>query len=280
MRTFFIKTIFLCLPFLSLTLHAQSSEKLIIRCDDIGISHAVNQAFERIAETGMPVSVAVIVNGPWFPEAVQLLKRYPNVSVGVHLTANSEWEYLRWGPILGRENVASLVDKDGYFKNEWIGNWQVPANMEELEKEFRAQIQKAQDAGLSLSFINGHMGVDKASDVHKQLIRQLGKEFDLLVSEQCDEVALQVNQEKYQDDSMLKRVEKEIRVNTGKMMLLVIHPGLDTIEMSALHLKGEAPSTEVAVSRNAETKMLTAKSFSRMLSRNKVQLINYSQLAQ
>jgi chitin disaccharide deacetylase len=52
---------------------------------------------------------------PWYLEAVDILKKYPNVSVGVHLMLNSEWRNYKWGPVLGRTAVPTLVDSDGYF---------------------------------------------------------------------------------------------------------------------------------------------------------------------
>lgn len=59
---------------------------------------------------------------PGSPEPIR--KRHPNVAVGIRptlnsnlnwLKSNSEWNNNRWGPVLGRSVVPSLVDVDGYF---------------------------------------------------------------------------------------------------------------------------------------------------------------------
>src|SRR6266550_4736565 len=97
-----------------LTLHAQAGPlSLVIRTDDIGMSHSVNLAMERLVSTGMPISVSVMFACPWYQEAVEILKQHPNVSVGIHLVLNSEWKKYRWGPVAGSAAVPSLVDENG-----------------------------------------------------------------------------------------------------------------------------------------------------------------------
>ncbi|MFL5605632.1 MAG: ChbG/HpnK family deacetylase, partial [Gemmatimonadaceae bacterium] len=88
---------------------------LIVRSDDGGMSHSVNMALERLIKSGMPVSVSVMFATPWYQETVDILKRHPDVAVGIHLTLNSEWKGLRWGPVAGRSAVPTLVDADGFF---------------------------------------------------------------------------------------------------------------------------------------------------------------------
>ena len=48
---------------------------ILIRCDDIGMCHSVNMAAKQVLETGIPVSMSVMVPCPWFPEAAELLKK-------------------------------------------------------------------------------------------------------------------------------------------------------------------------------------------------------------
>jgi len=62
------------------------------------MSHSVNMALLRLIETGLPVSVSVMFPTPWYQETVEILKRHPQVAVGIHLTLNSEWKIYRWGP--------------------------------------------------------------------------------------------------------------------------------------------------------------------------------------
>jgi chitin disaccharide deacetylase len=91
---------------------------LFIRSDDAGMSHSVNMGLEKLIATGLPVSASVMFPTPptpWYQETVEILKRNPAVSVGIQLTLNSEWKNYRWGPVLGRTAVPSLVDADGYF---------------------------------------------------------------------------------------------------------------------------------------------------------------------
>ena len=78
---------------------------LVIRTDDAGMSHSVNMALEKLIATGLPVSVSVMFPTPWYQETVDILKRHPEVAVGIHLTLNSEWRNYRWGPVLGRTAV-------------------------------------------------------------------------------------------------------------------------------------------------------------------------------
>src|SRR6185437_13847322 len=68
---------------------------LVIRSDDGGMSHSVNLALEKLINTGLPVSVSVMFPTPWYQETVAMLKRHPDVAVGVHLTLNSEWKNYR-----------------------------------------------------------------------------------------------------------------------------------------------------------------------------------------
>ena len=60
------------------------------------MSHSVNMGLEKLIATGYRVGIRdvshAVVSG-----TVELLKRNPEVSVGIHLTLNSEWKNYR-GP--------------------------------------------------------------------------------------------------------------------------------------------------------------------------------------
>jgi hypothetical protein len=111
---------------------------LIIRADDGGMSHSVNMALERLMISGMPLSVSVIFAAPWYQETVEILKRHPDVAVGVHLALNSEWKNYRWGPVSGRSAVPTLVDSVGYFFASGEALYHHDPSLAEIEQELRA----------------------------------------------------------------------------------------------------------------------------------------------
>ena len=121
--------IMLLLFYFSNQLYSQQntiSKELLLRCDDMGMSHSVNMAIKEVIELGIPFSTSVMFNCPWYLEAVDILRGNVHVSIGIHLTLNSEWKNYRWGPISGKGTVPSLVDSNGYF---------FPANISVIDLE-------------------------------------------------------------------------------------------------------------------------------------------------
>ncbi|MDZ7605888.1 MAG: ChbG/HpnK family deacetylase [Cyclobacteriaceae bacterium] len=90
---------------------------LIVRADDIGITHTVNQACMDVYTDGIARSVEIIVPSPWFEEAVTLLNANPGYDVGVHLTLTSEWQYLKWRPLT---HAASLTGSERLFSSVYL----------------------------------------------------------------------------------------------------------------------------------------------------------------
>src|SRR6476619_862373 len=151
-----MKKLILALALLVISSRSFSQIPVLIRCDDIGMCHAVNVAAKQVLETGIPVSMSVMVPCPWFSEAAEMLKQYKNVAIGIHLTLNSEWKQYRWGPVLGARAVPSLVDSLGNFfpsRSRLFGN---NPSLTEIEAELRAQIEKALAAGLKIEYLDYH----------------------------------------------------------------------------------------------------------------------------
>src|SRR5471030_2523890 len=201
---------------------------VLIRCDDIGMCHAVNVAAKEVLETGMPVSMSVMVACPWFSEAVELLKKYSNVSVGVHLTLNAEWKQYRWGPVAGSQVVPSLVDSVGNFfpsRALLFGN---NPKLSEIETELRAQIEKALHAGLKIDYIDYHMGAPVQTLETRAIIEKLAAQYRIAVSRYYDEVDVEgwyFTPPAEKKDTMLTKLRE---LKPGGTKLFVIHVGLDT----------------------------------------------------
>ncbi len=129
----------------------------IVHCDDIGMCHAANQgAFEALAH-GPATCGSVMVPCPWFPEAAERARRDPSLDLGVHLTLNAEWAHYRWGPVAGASAVPSLVDADGYLLRATLETLQ-RARPDQVERELRAQVERAGAAGIDVTHLDSHMG--------------------------------------------------------------------------------------------------------------------------
>lgn len=249
--------------------------RFLIRLDDVGMTHATNMATKKLLDTNLPFSTSVLTVSPWFAQAAQLLKKYDNVAVGVHLALNAEWEQLRWGPVLGKDAVPSLVDSLGYFRQEAIWQWKQKPNIGEVEMEFRAQIERAMDAGLPVCYIDTHMGLISFSDEFKQVIEKLAKEYELGISRYFDEIGVKgiegfpLNQ---QTDSLLARAGQ---IPANKTGLMIIHPGWDSPDMKALTLPNQDPEKSVGMQRYGSVRATLSNDFASFLQNNKVQLVNY-----
>ncbi|MCU1454072.1 MAG: hypothetical protein JWN46_2218 [Acidimicrobiales bacterium] len=124
---------------------------LIINCDDLGLSHAANSGVYEGLRSGLATSASLMVPCPWAREAAS---RYRGEDVGVHLTLNSEHERYRWGPIT---HAPSLLDGDGGFPRTVSDLWD-HADLDEVRREVRAQVERAILWGFDVSHLDSHMG--------------------------------------------------------------------------------------------------------------------------
>src|SRR5450432_1976963 len=170
-----------CVSVRAQSAHA-SLPRLLIRLDDIGMSHSVNMAVEKLAKTGIPFSASVQFACPWYQEAVAILKKYPNVSIGVHLTLTSEWRGYRWGPVTGRTAVPSLVDSIGYFYQSTTAFGNSGYKLDEVETELSAQIERALASGLKIAYIDPHMGIALSTPELRALTEKLAHKYKLAIS--------------------------------------------------------------------------------------------------
>lgn len=155
---------------------------LLIRVDDIGMSHAVNAALEELAATGAPLSASVMPAAPWFDHAADLLRRSPHIAVGVHLTLNSEWRGYRWGPVLGAQSVPSLVDGSGYFPASTAAFLAQPFDTAEVERELVAQVDRVRAAGLRVDYLDYHMGTAIATPALRAIVERLAHRYGVGIS--------------------------------------------------------------------------------------------------
>ncbi len=261
-------------------LQEQSTEhaRLIIRLDDIGFCHAANTAAERILSEGVCTSISVIVNTPWLDEAVQILKRHPGISVGVHLTLNAEWCEYRWGPVLPYTEVPSLVDADGRFFPSRKAFFANNPETDEVEKELRAQVQLGLRKGLPLSYVDYHMGTAMSTPDLQRVVERLAAEFKLGISQYFGETYAPTVYRAAPDRKLTEAIQIIEQMTEPKLYLFVLHPGVNTPEMAAMTDLNPTGVKSMAAHRQAVTDLLCSKAFKSAIERQGIQLTNYSEL--
>ena len=251
---------------------------LIIRCDDIGMCHTVNMAFEKVAQTGIPVSASVMFACPWYQEAVEILKKHPEVSVGIHLTLNAEWKNYRWGPVAGAQAVPSIVDSNGYFfpsRARLFGN---NPSMQDIETELRAQMKRALASGLSIDYVDYHMGAAVQTPELKSLLERLAAEYKFGISRWFGETDVRgayAVSPTHKLDTLIAQLNAPLPANPN---LMVFHIGMETEEMNALVDLNPSGPADMSKHRNAELSALTSPVFRTLLSDRQFDLLTYKEL--
>ena len=131
--------------------YSPDARLLIVNCDDLGSSRAANVAIYEALRDGIATSATLMVPCPWARDAAAM---YRGEDVGVHLTLNAEWSNYRWGPIT---HSPSLLDGDGGFPRTVDDVWD-HADLDEVRKECRAQVERAIYWGFDVSHLDSHMG--------------------------------------------------------------------------------------------------------------------------
>ncbi len=286
MRKIALILITLYLAAIAISAQEVAGPRLIIRSDDMGSSHAANSACIQTALEGITTSIEVMVVTSWFPEAVRILNSHPEIDVGLHLVLTSEWDNVKWRPLT---HCPSLIDTNGYFYPQIVPNKHYPTqaltennwNLEEIEKEFRAQIELIKKNIPHVSHMSAHMGAMRFDKDVSAMVRKLAEEYGLhavsinpledygLRSAGYDGAHKTINEKTASFISMLNKLEN------GKSYVFVDHPSYDTDDMRATHHIGYE---EVAMDRQGVTDLLTDERVIEVIKARNIKLISYADL--
>ena len=228
--------------------YSADARLLIINADDFGMCHAINEAIFHALRKGVLRSTTLMVPCPWALHAMHFLADHPEVPFGIHLTVISDWVDYRWGPVTPREKVPSLIDKAGHFYNfEHMPEFLAQVKLDQLEMEFRTQIEVVLTAGLTPTHLDWHsLRIAGRADIFDVMFR-LAKEYGLALRvserswiEKVQSEDLPSNDYHFLDSYLLDTVDK----SAGYEQLLrelplglsewALHPGLDNSELLAI----------------------------------------------
>jgi chitin disaccharide deacetylase len=152
--------------------HGPDDRLLIVNCDDLGMCHSANEGVYDALRSGLGTSSSLMVPCPWAREAAA---RYRGEDVGVHLTLTAEWELYRWGPIT---QSPSLLGGDGGFPRTIEDAWD-HADLDEVRRELRAQVERAILWGFDVTHLDSHMGTLQLRPEFFDVYLDLAVEFAL-----------------------------------------------------------------------------------------------------
>jgi predicted glycoside hydrolase/deacetylase ChbG (UPF0249 family) len=211
-----------------------------------------------------------------------MLKDNPDLDVGIHLALTSEWENIKWGPLT---DAPSISDEDGYFYPMVWKRESFPPNtslqeadwdIEEIEREMRAQIELALKYVPRASHAGIHMGVAGLDEEIGVVLARLKKEYDL-----------DIDMEPYNfkrfggwgDASTLtERIDNfaaALEQLKPGFYLFIEHPAADTPEMQAIWHTGYE---DVAIDREWVTRVFTSEKVKKAIKKHGINLISYKDL--
>lgn len=233
---------------------AAETIRLFFRGDDFGYTHASNDALSRALEAGLLGSASVLVLGAWAAETSDILRRWPETSVGVHLALTSEWNRLRWRPASDPEKIPTLLAPDGaLFKNFRRTDPRVqgrlaelpaaqraemeallsaePPNPNDAATELRAQVRLARALGLRVDYLDCHMGVACQGPL-REILLELAEELCVPVPElglmRHEEIGIEWTGEPARDEQALEDLLRSLQPGLYR---LVVHIAEDAGEL-------------------------------------------------
>jgi len=142
---------------------------LIVNADDLGWTDGVNRGIADAHRQGLVTSTSLLANGRAFDSALDVARGNPALGVGVHLNLSDG------PPTASPENVRGLLNEMNCLEDGpetlllRIASRSLP--LEEIEREWDAQIQKVREAGIHPTHVDGHKHVQMLPGLFEIAVR-------------------------------------------------------------------------------------------------------------
>ncbi len=142
---------------------------LIVNADDFGLTDGVNRAVAELYDAGALTSATLMAHGASFEDAVWKAKSRSDLGVGCHIV-------LVDGPTASiPADVPTLLGKNGQLRDSlprfFLDLQRGRVSEQEVEREATAQIQRLQNAGLTISHVDTHKHTHLFPRVARPLMR-------------------------------------------------------------------------------------------------------------
>jgi predicted glycoside hydrolase/deacetylase ChbG (UPF0249 family) len=266
------------------------SKLLILHADDLGVAHSEDTASFDALNRGAVSSASVMMPTPWVSEVAAYARAHPDADIGLHLTLTSEWETYRWGSVEARDKVPSLLDSAGTFPNDEsiVAKRAKPA---EVERELRAQVERALALGIHPTHIDSHMGslfttpelvatyVKVAHDYHLPFLAVKGSGFGApqagLSPQDVVLDAVIIADRQVPNDQWKAWYLTQIESIKPGITELIVHLGHDDAELQAVTVNHDAYG---AAWRQRDYEVVTSPEFAKALKDHNVIVVKWKDL--
>jgi predicted glycoside hydrolase/deacetylase ChbG (UPF0249 family) len=259
---------------------SQSDIRLIVRGDDLGMTHGSLVAFEKAFKEGILTCASILATAPWFEGAAELYKRNPKWCIGLHLSIIGEWRGYRWRPVLPWDQVPSIVDHDGFLYRYPEELFSHNPKIEQIEAEYSAQIRLALKKGVNVQYLDTHyLGYSSYRGIEK-VFEKLARKYNIPLSGMIGEkrfssvYKVPINRK---EEIAIKRLEQLL----PGLWLWVTHLGIDSPEQNALihtYPDDVFHGDGVGKHRAAELEVITSKKVKSIIRKKSIKLTDYRKL--
>lgn len=244
--------------------------KLIFNADDFGMTKGAVYGTLDAYKNGVVRSTTMLANGYAFDLGVQIAKVNPGLDIGVHLA-------LTFGkPVL--KDLKTLVDYEGKFYrniNELLQN-APDFSLEEVEREFTAQIEKIKAAGIAFT----HFDVHHMLEPHiYEVEHRLAEKYGVSVRRALPEIGYErvTTTDLFMNDfyaegvtmATIRKIVEQYK-GTDKVIEIMTHPAFLDEKLLAI--------SSYADIRMKEVTLLTSKELQNYLAQENVTLASFRDL--
>jgi predicted glycoside hydrolase/deacetylase ChbG (UPF0249 family) len=246
---------------------------------------AVTFGIVEAVTKGVATTCSLMTPCPGASQAIELLRQHPRIPFGIHLTVVCDLPGHPWGPLAPKEKVPSLLDGDGeLFGLSGLDALMAQARLDELELEFRTQIETVLTARLEPTHLDWHCfrdgGRDDVFELGVALAREYGlalRAFDHAAQQRLGRRGLPATDHPLLDSFSLEidgkstRYAELLRMLPAGLSQWAVHPALADDEAKALDPGGWRV-------RRTDHEFLLSRQAHEIIAREDIVLLDYSRL--
>lgn len=232
-----------------------TNKYILVRGDDFGNSRSSSEAIMAAHRCGLLRNASVIVTCPAVREAAVKYAKTPGLVFGLHATLTSEWDRVRWGPVLPAEQVSSLVRKDGTFCKDGAELREQAPKPEQMLAELQAQLELARRLGFEIRYVDTHMGFEWVAEGFARMFDDWCLQEGVISYRSVQQRRLP-EVEAFPGANPAERLIARLEAASPGLYTLVTHPAYDDEETRAFGNEVFAGG-RIAAERNGDRLMLS-----------------------